>query len=508
LPDHDGSARYARVEADLFDLDHVTLVSDQRSVGELLFDTDRQARELLMDVSDEDAASLLCAWPLLASAATHLWRALPRSLGPTADESTPVERVERISVNLSRRLTTSSWPPATVPDARMAEMAHALDRAAWLVERFSDQHQLTGSARTDLHAARARIMHTLYVSAHAVTVSLVAYGRARRDQAAGTRRPLAAPAGQTPYAVAPVTEWVRRLAAVEAAAAGFAGHGRLPALLHGEHMMPPADITRMTRALARWDLEAHRGLADSGWRDNMVLIARTQALVCGTAMVLVDAADTSRRDSDLRLRRALSRAGAAWSDLGSRWDDLTTLNVRPSPELLLAASEVRAATRELTHDPASLAPPDVIAHRPGFREGLQAVLQALEHADQLAVAAAEKAGTPDLTGLARALSIRAHDDIEAGRASSTRGEDTVWISPTDILAKNVVPVPPPVCEALLAASQAVLRSATIAGAAAAAAADARPAGKDEDPSPLRRTRDLATPETCAAPDRRPLPHAR
>ena len=343
---------------------------------------------------------------------------------------------------------------------------------------------------------------------HAVTVSLVQYGRTRRDQAAATRRPLASPAGQTPYAVAPTTEWVRRMAAIEAAAASFAGHGRLPALLSGEHLPPPTDVSRMKRAVARWDLEAHRGLACSGWRDNMVLISRTQALVCGTAMVLVDAADASRRDPSPRLHHALGRAGAAWSDLGSRWDDLTTLNVRPSPELMLAAGEIRAATRELIHDAARLARPEVIAHRPGFREGLQAVLHGLEHADELALSVAEKASTVGLAGHARALSIRAHDDIEAGRVTTAHGEDTVWISPTDILAKNIVAAPPPVVDGLQASSQAVIRSATLAGAAAAATADAQPSVDDHTSSAIRGGRDLDYPGTSAAHERPAAPRGR
>jgi hypothetical protein len=34
-------------------------------------------------------------------------------------------------------------------------------------------------------------------------------------------------------------------------------------------------------------------LVSPDWRDNMVLITRTQALIAGTAMVLVDAADAA-----------------------------------------------------------------------------------------------------------------------------------------------------------------------------------------------------------------------
>ena len=202
------------------------------------------------------------------------------------------------------------------------------------------------------------------------------------------------PAHRTPYAVAPTTEWVRRMGAAEAAAASFATRGRLPALLNGEQSMPPEDAAGDSRTgpLGR---RSTPGLACPGWRDNMVLITRTQALIAGTAMVLVTAAaaDATDFDPSPRLRPALDRAGTAWVDLGSRWDDLTPFNVRPSPQLLLAAGEIRAATRALTDDGAIMATPHTIATRPGLHEGLHAVLHALEHADELAHAVAEKSTT-------------------------------------------------------------------------------------------------------------------
>lgn len=315
-------------------------------------------------------------------------------------------------------------------------------------------------------------MHSLYVATHAVAVSLLQHGRTRYHQAATRRRPLATPANQTPYAVAPTTAWVRRMSAAEAAAASFAPHGRLPALLNGEQRTPPADAGRLVRALAHWDVQAHRGLVCPDWLDNMVLITRTQALITGTAMVLVTAAAAGGiLDLSPRLGPALERAGAAWNDLGSRWDDLTPANVRPSPQLLVAASEIRAATRNLTHDGATMATPHTIATRPGLHEGLQAVLHALEHADELAHAVAEKGTTPGLTGRARALSIRAHNDIEAGRVAALEG-DVVWVSPTDILAKHMVAAPPPVTEGLRASGEAVVQAATVAGAVASPAQSA------------------------------------
>jgi hypothetical protein len=458
-----GPGVYATVDVQLFDLDHLTHTSDQRSVGELLFDVDRQARVLLMDVTEDDAAQLLRAWPTLVSAAIGLWQALPHPPGQQA-MTTPIERVAQISDSVAAQLTSSPWPPATTPDPRLSDMAKTLDQATSLVRRFSDHRSLSGSAREDLHAARARVMHTLYLTSHAVTVSLVQHGRTLHDRAARTRRPLATPANQTPYAVAPTTAWVRRMSATEAAAASFAPHGQLPGLLNGEQSSLPQDASRLTRALAQWDVLAHRGVLSRDWRDNIVLIARTQALITGTAMVLANAAAASGNlDPSPRLRPALDRVGTAWNDLGGRWGDLTPVNVRPSPQLLVAAGEIRAATRALTHDGATMATPHTMATRPGFHEGLDAVLHAHEHADELAYAVADKATAPGLTGLARSLSIRAHNDIEAGRVAIPEG-DIVWVSPTDILAGHMIAAPRPVTEALQASGEALVQAASAAGA--------------------------------------------
>ena len=82
-----------------------------------------------------------------------------------------------------------------------------------------------------------------------------------------------------------------------------------------------------------------------------------------------------------------------------------------------AAAEVRAAYREITHDATTMSSLDTIAARPGLEPAATASLHSLESGPELAYGVAEKAATRDLTGQARALSIRAHNDIEAGLAT-------------------------------------------------------------------------------------------
>lgn len=223
-------------------------------------------------------------------------------------------------------------------------------------------------------------------------------------------------------------------------------------------------------------IQAHRTLASDAWPTNMILITRTQGLIAGAAMVLVDAAQIAGHlEPNDRLSPAIAESGRAWSNLASRWGDLTAPNARLDPDLMRTAAEVRAAYRELTHASTTMASLDVIANMPGLKRGTGATLHALESASELAYVVAEKSDVPGLTGPARALSIRAHNDIELGLAAPHPDGDVVWVSPADILAQRPVPVPQPVRDALRTASTATA-SATSNAAASAMLAQANRGG--------------------------------
>jgi hypothetical protein len=132
-----------------------------------------------------------------------------------------------------------------------------------------------------------------------------------------------------------------------------------------------------------------------------------------------------------------------------------------------AAAEVRAAYRELTHDATTMASLDDIAALPELELAATATLHSLESGSELAYVVAEKAEAPSLTGPARALSIRAHNDIEARLATQARDRDVVWVSPRDILARRIVPAPRPVVDGL---RQASLRTVDACDSAASASA--------------------------------------
>lgn len=255
--------------------------------------------------------------------------------------------------------------------------------------------------------------------------------------------------------------------AVSEAAAGRYLDGRFTQAIAGEVRPPIEDDARIARALAGWDIQAHRTLASDAWPTNMVLITRTQGLIAGAAIVILDAAQVAGhiRSTD-RLTPAIAEAGRAWSNLASRWGDLTAPDARLDPDLMHAAAEVRAALRELTHDTTTLASLTTIATRPGLELAATGALHSHESASELAYVIADKAEAPNLTGPARELSIRAHNETEADLAS--RGSDVVWVSPDDIRARRIVPAPQPVIDGLRKASLHTVRACGAAASAASA----------------------------------------
>ncbi|WP_157537478.1 hypothetical protein [Nocardioides sp. Root190] len=462
--DADRLRDFADVDDALFDATEVPLTTrDIRTVGELLHDVDDTARRLLMDVAGEDAGRLLQAWPGLVTAAASVWSSLPgQGFGAgarTRDE--PITRLVSLADTITKKLRHSSWPPASPPDPRIAQMTQTLGHAGDLVHRYGPDIPIQrADTFRDLEAARARIIHALYLSAHAVGVSLHQHGHNLYAEALGTDRPVALNPLQSPYAVASTTAWIHRMAVSEAAAGRYLD-GRFTRAIAGEVRPPIEDDARIARALAGWDIQAHRTLASDAWNTNMVLITRTQGLIAGAAIVILEAAQLAGhiRSTD-RLTPAIAEAGQAWSNLASRWGDLTAPDARLDPDLMRAAAEVRAALRELTHDTTTLASLNTIATRPGLELAATAALHAHESASELAYVIADKAEAPNLTGPARELSIRAHNEAEADLTSP--GEDVVWVSPDDIRARRIVPAPQPVIDGLRRASLSTVHACTTA----------------------------------------------
>lgn len=469
----EGRPGFATVDEALFDDDAiVSTTRDIRTVGEMLSDVDYLARQLLIDVTGDDAAHLIRGWPDVVSAAAGVWNALPPRRDPvTGKPEADMDRLLSLAEGIQGSLR-KGWPGRGASDPRTTQIADTLARAARLVERYAGEIPAERTpVRHDLDAARTRIMHGLYVTAHALGVALHQHGRDRHRDASAAGRPLPLSTLYSPYTDGRTSQWIHRLAVSERAAGRYLGCTFTQALA-GEASRPLDDPGRLQRALTAWDIQAHRTLASAPTAANVLLVTRTQGLIAGAGFILVGAAARAdllpyRTNVDDRLLPAINNATRAWSTLASRWSDLATPAARVDVDLVRAAGEVRAASRGLTHDKTTMATLEEISTRPGLGRAATAILCALEAGAELAYVVSEQADNPNLTGRARALSIRAHNDVAAGLTPHhDPSADIVWVSPADIIAKRVVPIPRPVAEALRETSASLTRAAYAAAAAA------------------------------------------
>ena len=125
---------YADIDSELFDVDQIPMTSrDVRSVGEMLFDVDYLARQLLMDVDGDAAGTLLRSWPTMVAAAEDLWASLP-GRRPGVDErdrpmTTLAAQAATIETSLYGRV---AWPGQGPTSPRVDQMTQTFLNAAAL----------------------------------------------------------------------------------------------------------------------------------------------------------------------------------------------------------------------------------------------------------------------------------------------------------------------------------------------------------------------------------------
>ena len=284
---------------------------DQRSVGELLLQTDLTARQILLDTDAAQAPALMRGWGELVQTAAALWAALPT---PPGSPDPTMARIEAIAAGLHRSQVRAGWPGPGDVDPRLTQIVDALDRTTDLVARLArvDQPMRPEAAR-DVAAARTRLMHTVYLSTHGVGVGLREYS-AQMGHLLASRRQL--PAGES---LTRARHALERVTAAESLAGSYLT-GRWPAALSGEHRDPPSP-SRIPLAFAVWDLQAHRTLSATPTTGNLLYVAHTQRdIAVSTQLVMRAAADIGAIDAvqyRTRVRPALADVespGRVWRD--------------------------------------------------------------------------------------------------------------------------------------------------------------------------------------------------
>lgn len=476
---------------------------DRRSVGELLVECEHVAREALWDVDQICAGTMLRTWGEVIQSATDLWHALPANTPPDpitgvrAKDGADItmDRLQAMTTALHRSIRGQPWPGEGPADERLLRIAENLTRAADLVTRFGAvRRPLSEPVRGDLDAAKARIMHILYVGSHGVALAVGLHLRhleAHQATRPDLRQGQSLHAGRAAHA---------RLAAFEQIAGSYVAR-TYPRNLAGEHREPP-EHDRLAQALANWDVQAHRSLAASINAADLMLASATQALIAEAGSVLLRAAATAGRiDPEhyrARLSPALDNAQERWTAMVALWQNLIPPSARRAdPSLGLTAQEARAAIYEIIHDRASLTSPETIANRADLTHTAQTIQQALSTSVDLAHVIRDATTRHDLTAPARAV------NAVATRIHETRGHAidsspmAAWVSPRDHATNRAVPLLDTVRASLTEAAERVVgASATAMSAAAILDHATRPRDGAAPASPGRDAQDR-TPQTTS-----------
>jgi hypothetical protein len=445
---------------------------DRRTVGELLSDSDALSRDVLLDVVPSHGPAMVRTWGQVTQSAAQLWAVLPPASPASPAAPDLMVRLRGLGEGVARS-AAGNWPGPGPQDQRLLEIARNLSRARNLVERHGRDVQPTSAeARADIAAARARIMHTLYVGAHGTAVALREYAKDLRDRRRVDtlrRRPI----GLRPDVrdIQAAEAMLSRVEVFEQLAAGYVAAHPVTAAVLGE-VRPTPPRSQLHSALAAWDIQVHRRLAADPDAADLVRIARVQALIATAAAVVTEAAaEKTEIDPEMvqRVTVALDAAQVAWSRLAKRWDELATPDSRPGPVLAGAANEVRAAIRATSCNATGWATPDQIASRVDLKRALKSLQLSMVGAIDIAHIAREVAAThPTLTAPARVIAMRAQGEAEIARDQGiTAYEGMSWATARQIADNQLIPLPEPARRGLVNLTSDVIASCNRAVAAAA-----------------------------------------
>lgn len=419
-----------------------TTTVDQRAIGELLLDADFTSRQLLLDVIGDDAPAMLRTWGEVVQAAGDLWTSLPTAAAANPVGDATMRRLESMSQTQHRSQLTRDWPGDGPPDERLLSIAKTFQRAAELAAGPGRRvRPTTQPQHDDLNAARMRVMHTLYVGAHAVGIAVhrhVDDVRSLTDNHSSARETRAILRGQ---------DAATRIAAFEQLAGSYVGT-RFSRAIAGEHHAPPSGTRRLNAALATWDVQAHRTMATTPTPANLHLTARTQAFVATTSTAVLGAASaTGRLDSDIyahRLAPALDAGQQAWTRAANRWGALSSRGDRADPALVNAANELRAAGTDIAFNRTRWATPQMMANRVDLAEAARTVQQAMITGAELSCAYRDVVEQePHLAGSARTLLgwTRPTDERSKAHKRAAPDDETAPIAPRAVHANRAVPLP-------------------------------------------------------------------
>jgi hypothetical protein len=445
---------------------------ESRTVAELLDDSDGLAREALLDMSADRAPGMVRGWPQLMQSAAQLWAVLPPD--PTASANLdPIAILAAMGSAVGRSLATGHWPGRGPSDEAWEQIASNFAQARRLLQEQPVAFEAVSTdGQIGRTTANTKMLHALYVAAHATVVALSSYQRDlqhRLEVGARRRQPLVE--RPTVLEVESAGGMIARFDAIEQLAAGSLAARRIIAAeqpVTGRRR----PVRRLVAALAAWELQTHRTLASQPAPADLVRVARVQALIATTTIVVSEAA-ARRGEIDAgvtdRLTPALESAQLAWSRSARRWAELTTPASRTDLALVEAASQLRAAIRAAVANQTGWATPDEIAGRIDLPATAMTLHRSLVDSVELAYITREIAADhPGLTAPARVIAMRAQGEAEVAiEQGETRFEGVRWVTPQQIAANQVISLPEPARRGLVNAATDVAAATNQAVAAAA-----------------------------------------
>jgi hypothetical protein len=442
---------------------------EARTVAELLDDSDGLAREALLDMSADRAPGMVRGWPQLMQTAAELWAVLPPDPTVSANRD-PIAILAAMGKAVGRSCAAGHWPGRGPRDEAWEEIASNFVRAQRLLQRQVPSEAIDGPIGPT--SANTQLCQALYVTAHATTVALTGYERDLQHRLeVGARRRQSFVERPAVLEVESVGGMIARFDAIEQLAAGSLTARRInaadqPATGRGR----PA--IRLESALAAWEIQAHRTLANEPDPADLVRVARVQALIATTTVVVGEAA-AQRGEIDAgvidRLTPALENAQLAWSRSARRWAELATPASHTDPVLVEAAGGLRAAVRAAVATQTGWATPDEIAGRIDLPATAMTLHRSLVDSIELAYVTRELAADhPGLAAPARIIAMRAQGEAEVAiEQGETRFEGVRWVTPQQIAANQLISLPEPARRGLVNAATDVAAATNQAVAAAA-----------------------------------------
>ncbi|HMM94054.1 hypothetical protein [Phycicoccus sp.] len=437
---------------------------DARSVGELLLEGDLAMRRLLVDAERLDVAELTAALPSLLRAAEEFVGVLPRR-GSAPGQGLPsiapdpsLGRLRAVTDRMERLRGTREWLSSAPPSPQLSAVRDNLLRARDLVV---EHHHAQAVPRPDVladgAAARARVMHTLYVSAHAV---VLAARHSALDRSAGARR---RPAWRDREvgalgAIQHLAESLEQLAGEEV-------RRTFPSASRGEWRELP-NPSRLRESMGAWEVEARRSLSGNATPADRAEVVRVQGAILAMGRVLLGVAahqGVIDRDGfrDL-VEPSLLEVEARVGEVRGMVQDLATRGSGGlDHRLARAGSEVVLAHTELVLDGTGAASPAVIARRTDLRAISSDVADALPAAvgvlSELGTSLTDPALVTNAVGLQHLI-----NRLERGQGPRLESPMTPWVAPRDLALGRSVPPPDWVRAEIDGAVEAAFRALSVA----------------------------------------------